>query len=156
MEIFSLQDVNAIKQVDTQKNNYLAVVGKGNSQHLEVQHKNWFGRFLMYLGISNASMKKVITYLEFHPFHPLKVELKNVVDEESALKCLEHFKELKKIANEGGPREIKEFTTKTAKWAKKHPKSFEKLHRKILRVLDEEFDKIENDNKNIPKSFVYK
>jgi hypothetical protein len=43
----------------------LEVVGSGNEQHLEAKKKNWLGRIWMWLGFSNASMKKVMSYLEY-------------------------------------------------------------------------------------------
>ena len=63
------RDVRAISTFNTKEYRYLKVVGKGNEQYLDVTpKKNVLGRLWlqigMKLGFSNASMKKVIKYLE--------------------------------------------------------------------------------------------
>lgn len=66
----SLQAINdsirAIQDCNPKDHKYLKVVGSGAGQHLEVVQKNWFGRLLMWLGCTNACMKKVIHFVGGH------------------------------------------------------------------------------------------
>lgn len=56
-------DSNAIREFDTEKHIYLTVKNDRGRTYLVAEKISWFGRFLMYLGWSNASMSKVIDYI---------------------------------------------------------------------------------------------
>lgn len=58
--------LSAIQTYKAEKGIYLRVVGKGENQHLEAVKQNWFGRLLMWLGCSSASMAKVIKFLDLN------------------------------------------------------------------------------------------
>lgn len=58
--------VRAIQNFQQVKGRFLRVVGQGSSQHLEAVNLNWFGRLLMWLGCSNASMVKVAKFVAQH------------------------------------------------------------------------------------------
>lgn len=55
--------LQAIKSYSPLSGTYLKVAGTGSTQNLQVVHINWFGRLLMWLGFTNACMKKVIRYV---------------------------------------------------------------------------------------------
>lgn len=52
-----------IQQCNPKERIYLRVVGKGSEQHLEQVKKNWFGRLLMWLGLTSSCMKKVADFV---------------------------------------------------------------------------------------------
>lgn len=55
-------DFRALRSFNTKEHLYLSVEGTGKDAHLEVKEIGFFGRIWMFLGISHASMKKVIAY----------------------------------------------------------------------------------------------
>lgn len=59
-----LQDSTALVTWNVSKEKlYLEVVKDGEGKHLQAVSKNWFGRLLMWLGWSSASIKVVAGYI---------------------------------------------------------------------------------------------
>lgn len=77
--------VLAIKQSCPKSGIYLRVVGKGNDQCLQAVKINWFGRLLMWLGCSNASMAKVAKFLHQNIGALTNSKLLDVQDEQNPL-----------------------------------------------------------------------
>lgn len=65
-----ISDKKAIEEVLSAKDTYLEVTSEG----LRAERKNWLGRIWMWLGMSNASMEKVLEYLQKHPIHSTEME----------------------------------------------------------------------------------
>ena len=59
----ALRALSKSNERDSTQTLYLEVVGKGRDQHLEAVSKNWFGRLLMWLGWSSASIGVVAKYI---------------------------------------------------------------------------------------------
>ncbi|MBJ7449759.1 MAG: hypothetical protein JHC93_05310 [Parachlamydiales bacterium] len=63
---YSAQDIAEINKVDTKKHIYLKVLGRGEKIHFKAEHKSFFGRVFMWLGISRCSFNHVIHHILSH------------------------------------------------------------------------------------------
>src|SRR5690348_1869228 len=55
--------LQAIKSYDPKGGVFLRISDSGSGQYLEAVRLSWFGRLLIWLGCSNASMEKIARFL---------------------------------------------------------------------------------------------
>lgn len=99
----SLDLSTAIQNFDPKKHNYLAVKKEKGNVHLAVSHKTRFGRLWMSMGMSNASMTRVLKYL-----------ISQSKNNSEALTSLTDVNKLKLL------QRVEKFEKKHKQWCKKH------------------------------------